>query len=581
MRLYHSRFYLPDPDEYGPKKPRLYGPGPDPQEGLFRNCPPGRTKFISSILHAWRWKNAWLVLGLLWVLAACSLAPAGPKQIEVMLTADGETQQVTVPTGSTVQEAFGVAGISINPKDRSEPPLYAVLLEGETARLIRVEEKLDPPVQEIVPFDHQSVRSESLPEGQKLLSQKGVNGLQEVTVRHVYEDGIEVSSEALPAVVVRAPVPEILVVGIQQVFTPVEIPGRIAYLLGGNVWVMDGNTGVRRPVVKSGDADGRIFSLSSNGEWLLFTRRSEKAGEINTLWVVNVQAGVDQLLDLHAANIIHFAEWAPGSLTLAYSTVEPRSTAPGWQANNDLNTVSIRSSGFVSQSKTELETNSGGVYGWWGLNFNWAPDGRHLAYASPDGLGFYFLGQGLLNPLKRLTPLQTGSDWAWVPGIAWGPDGSVLYVVDHVAPEGTTDPERSQMFDLLAFPQLGGAPIRLASQVGMFAYPTPSPLFHQPSGEDSYQLAYLQAIFPEQSESSAYRLAVMDRDGSNRRVLFPPEHSPGLEPQQVVWSPTPLDDQGAYGLLVIYQGNLWLVNSSDGSARQITGDGLAGRVAWK
>jgi hypothetical protein len=32
---------------------------------------------------------------------------------------------------------------------------------------------------------------------------------------------------------------------------------------------------------------------------------------------------------------------------------------------------------------------------------------------------------------------------------------------------------------------------------------------------------------------------------------------------------------------VIYQGNLWLVDSGDGQAYQVTGDGLVTRIDWK
>ncbi len=93
-------------------------------------------------------------------------------------------------------------------------------------------------------------------------------------------------------------------------------------------------------------------------------------------------------------------------------------------------------------------------------------------------------------------------------------------------------------------------------------------------------MAYLQALFPDQSETSRYRVTVMDRDGSNRRTLFPPEESAGMEPQQYwgVWSPTEMPtaegstlESTGYALAVIYQGNLWLVNTVSGEAFQVTG----------
>jgi hypothetical protein len=129
----------------------------------------------------------------------------------------------------------------------------------------------------------------------------------------------------------------------------------------------------------------------------------------------------------------------------------------------------------------------------------------------------------------EVTPLQTGGDWAWVPGVAWGSDGKVLYTVNH------TSPEDSQLFHLTAIPLDVSAPIELAQEAGMFAYPSVSPSETLQNGEMDYKVAYLRAIFPRQSDTSTYRLVVMDRDGSNQNVLFP--HGNLIKPQQVAWSP--------------------------------------------
>lgn len=114
----------------------------------------------------------------------------------------------------------------------------------------------------------------------------------------------------------------------------------------------------------------------------------------------------------------------------------------------------------------------------------------------------------------------------------------------------------------------------------MFAYPAASP-FQSSSREKQYQVAFLQAIFPEQSETSRYRVVVMDRDGSNRRTIFPANDAPGLEPQTPAWAPDPIDGQSGDFLALIYQGNLWLVDSGNSQAYQVTGDGLVTRIDWK
>jgi hypothetical protein len=476
-----------------------------------------------------------------------------------------------------VQQALQQAGITLGNLDRVEPPSYTLLSDGASVRVVRVREEFVVE-EEVIPFERQVLQSESLPEDQRILVQNGVNGQREITYRLLYEDGIEVSKVAVKAVIVKEPIPEIIMVGIRAPFMPVTIPGRLVYLLGGNAWLMETSTAKRRPLISTGDLDGRIFSLSSDGDWLLYTRRSKQEDEINTLWVADLKQDPPKEYDLGVSNVVHFADWVPGSNSkVVFSTVEPRSAPPGWQANNDLNALSFSPSGWVSNWRTKpvLEANSGGVYGWWGTNFTWAPDGQVLAFARPDSVGLLNYKDGVMTPLLEIVPLRTGEDWAWVPPISWGADGQVLYTVSHAPPED------SQVFDLTAIWLDGGAPIRLYKEVGMFAYPVASPLQAQVSGEQSYQVAFLQASFPRQSDTSPYRLAVIDRDGSNLSLLFPAAGEPGLEPQQVVWSPAALGDEMGYVIAVLYKGNLWFVSAKNGQAQQVTGDGLVRRIAWK
>ncbi len=520
------------------------------------------------------------------LLAACTAPRVTQSEIELRIIVDGGTQAVHAPAGSTVGEVLTAAKITLNPTDRSDPPLYTVATNGAEVRVIRVEEELLID-QVVIPYEQQILRNESLPQGERRLVQPGVNGLQEITTRRVFEDGVEVSNSPLKVLVVEEPVPEIVMVGSQSPYAAIPIPGTLAYLSSGNAWVMEGSTGVRRPVVTTGDLDGRVFRLSPDGEWLLFTRREESEDVINRLWVAPLADDGGGLIDLEVTNVIHFADWSPVSRqTVAYSTVEPRATAPGWQANNDLSIVTFNSNGWISRRTEALEANSGGIYGWWGSQFYWAPDGRRLAYARPDSIGVVDLREEEATSLLEITPLQTNSDWAWVPGLAWGPDGQVLFTVDHAPPEGVVSAEESPFFELKAIPLQGGAPFVMLDEVGMFAYPSPSPLFDREAEVADYQVAYLQAIFPAQSDTSRYHLVVMDRDGSNRRRLFPPEGAPGLEPQAVVWSPDRLPSDAVatdpgFAITVLYQDNLWLIAPESGESWQLTGDNLVSGVDWK
>ena len=508
------------------------------------------------------------------LLAGCVAPEVSQGKIAVNVTADGETIEVEVPAGSTAEDALVAAGIVAGSLDRSVPPVYTVLADGSNVRLIRVVEEFSIE-QVVIPYENQVVRNESLPAGEEYWLQLGKNGAQEITTRLVLEDGEEVSRSVVKSVVVEPAVPQIKMVGVQRPFAPIPIPGRIAYLLDGNAWVMEETTANRRQVVKTGDLDGRVFSLSPDGSWLLFTRREEEEEVINSLWSAKVSDDEGLEVELNVENVVHFADWRPGSiLTIGFSTVEHRLAAPGWQANNEFGLLTFSSSGFVRRLPDILEANSGGLYGWWGMTFDWAADGLGLAYARPDGVGVVDLQTGELIPLLEITPLQTFGDWAWVPGTAWGPDGKILFTQNHLPPA------ESQEFSLVAALLDAGESLEMVPLAGMFAYPAASPLQELPSGEGSYQVAYLQALFPAQSETSRYQLMVMDRDGSNRQLLFPKEGA-GLEPQQVVWSPEPMDGQTGYALAVLHQDNLWLVDASGGAAWQITGDALTSRVDWK
>ncbi len=527
------------------------------------------------------WWLPLLMMGLL-ALGGCR-APqrTSTQQATVTILADGQRQEVQVALGSTVAEALQAAGLTLGPLDRTEPPDYTLVGGDLEVRVIRVREAFHVE-QEVIPFERRVLRNEGLPAGETRLLQAGVNGLREVTYRQVFEDGVEVANQPVKTVVVKKAQPEIVMVGVQAPFLPRKIPGRLAYLAAGNAWVMEENTGQRRPVVTTGDLDGRVFALSPDRRWLLFTRQAEEKDALNTLWVADLDADPPQLISLGVGNIAHFAAFAPySSLTVYYSTVEPRPGPPGWQANNDLRMVTFSASGWVSEPRLVVEANAGGVYGWWGTTFAWSPQGGRLAFARADAVGVVDLDEGTLEPWLNLPPYQTHADWAWVPGVGWSPDGAVLFAVTHGLPGAKDTPESAPDFHLVALPTALGWPVVLAHDVGMFAYPRPSPWQKAPKGQSDYWVAYLQASFPQQSDTSRYRLMVMDRDGSNRREVFPPEGGLGLEPQPVVWSPEPVPEFESLALAVIYQGNLYLVSAQDGTFQQLTGDGLITAVDWR
>lgn len=72
-----------------------------------------------------------------------------------------------------------------------------------------------------------------------------------------------------------------------------------------------------------------------------------------------------------------------------------------------------------------------------------------------------------------------------------------------------------------------------------------------------------------------------DRDGSNRKVLFTGEGVNSSGPQHLTWSAASVDSARNNGTALVYNGNIWLIDSGTGIARQATGDGLTSLVDWR
>lgn len=531
---------------------------------------------LFGLTHAWLLSILFVIASL--TLTACagnSLATA--ESVSVTIQDPQQTIQVKVPAGSNVQAALEAAKIALNELDRVDPPTYTVIDAPQVIHIIRVTEEFEVE-EKVIPFDHQTVRNESLPQGEQRLAQPGINGVQQLTYRSVLENGIVTSRSLFNTTTILEPQAEIIMIGVQTPFRPLPIPGKLIYLSGGNAWLMEEDTGNRVPLVTTADLDGHILSLSDDGSRLLFSRMTEEGSEaINSLWVLNLSSNQTEPLPLDIENVIHFADWEPGSSSrIYYSTVEPRSAAPGWQANNDLVMAAVGTDGLILDRKIIVGPNSGGIYGWWGASFLWSPDGSQLAYARPDSAGLVDFENGEYYPLIDIIPFQTVADWAWVPGITWSADSQFLYVITHDKAPGLSNNETSPVFNLTSVSIITGQEIPLIQQVGMFSHPQFSPAYQ----DEPLRLAYLEAIFPEQSDSSRYRLLTIDQDGSNRELIFPPDGSVGLEPQSIVWAPAFTEGQPRY-IAFIYQGNIWLIDPKTAQAQQVTGDGLVSRIDWQ
>ncbi|MFQ5887055.1 MAG: G5 domain-containing protein, partial [Anaerolineae bacterium] len=313
------------------------------------------------------WKCRVVVSLLLLVLAACSV----PKSVTIEV--DGKSRVVETEA-ETVRQVLSEAEVALGDLDRVGPDLWESVQEGMEIRVIRVQEESEVEVQE-VPFERRVIKDEALGVGESRLMHKGEEGEEEVVYLVTYEDGEEVARKVVARRVVLEPVPEVELAGAKGLLPSIPISGTIAYITYGNAWVMRHESGQKRPLTVSGDLDGRVFALSPDGTRLLFTRSIASSSALNSLWMVSTVVVGDEPQPLGIEEV-RYAEWSSDGNKIAYSTAEKTQGAPGWKARNDLWIASLE-----DEKEEVLPPSSGGIYGWWGTNFAWSPDGSLFAYA--------------------------------------------------------------------------------------------------------------------------------------------------------------------------------------------------------
>ncbi len=489
-----------------------------------------------------------------------------PQQL--FIEVDHGRQAITTEA-ATVRDALDAAGVSLGSLDRVSPDLYVETEPGMVIVVTRVEEQLET-TRELVPFERKTVTNEALPAGETRLIQLGVNGEDEITYRITLEDGVEVERTQFSRVPVIEPVDEIIAVGAQDQLEPVPVEGTIAYLSAGNAWLIRDISTARRPLTTEGDLDSRVFELSPDGRWLLYSRRLEGDVEtpINQLWMVNTTIVGEKPISTPIQGVL-YAEWSPSGDQIAYSTAERTPSTPGWRANNDLwlaRPGDILADSHENITATQIiSPSTAGVYSWWGTTFEWSPDGRKIAYARPDQIGVVDIISQTTVALADFTAYQTYSEWVWVPSLAWSPDSRYLASTIHGSPVNNESPQDSLVFDLWFYAADGSVKALVADQVGMWSAPA--------WGPDG--VVHGQAVNPLRSVDSRYALFLRDRDGSNPRQLFPVAEEPGVEaPPQIAWSPN------GKKFIFVYNGNLYLADVEGVSPRQLTSNNQSGQPRW-
>jgi uncharacterized protein YabE (DUF348 family) len=178
--------------------------------------------------------------------------------ISVTISDANDTTTIQAAPGITIDQVLREQKVNLNPLDRVDPPLTTTVVGGELILITRVTEEFSVS-ESVVAFEQQTVKNESLAEGQTLLIQPGVNGLKQSTHRILRENGVETSRTLVKEEIIQPAKPEIVMIGVQSPFSALDINGGIAYISSANAWIMNSNTGNRRVVASTGDLDGRVF----------------------------------------------------------------------------------------------------------------------------------------------------------------------------------------------------------------------------------------------------------------------------------------------------------------------------------
>lgn len=517
------------------------------------------------------------VLFLFSLLAAC--APT-PKRVVVL--ADGN-RYVLETTTATVQEVLSEQGITLGDHDKVDPPPFSEVGLSTTITVTRVTFKTETTTRPL-PFTRQLVRDETYPQNQIRVVQLGANGTVAITSTITYENGNEIARRESGRRIVTQPKDEILAIGTQGSLRSVALSlGTIVYLAHGNAFVMRQSSGDKRALTTTSDLDGRVFSLSLDGRYLVFSRAAdETTGALNSLWIVDtlVLGETPRPLPINDALAAHLA---PDARALAYSTGEKTSGAPGWKARNDLWLLPL-TPGETPAAKTAQPIwlpSMPAPYGWWGAQFAFAPDSRALGYAFPNEIGVIEL-TGRAVPianapaprrvLKKFAPFRSPADWVWVPQVTWSSDSRFVVTTIHAPLANPDVASDDPTFEVWALARDATVNASLAKQTGMWA----KPIWSLPDARGESRIAFGVALVPSNSERSRYALVVMDRAGGSKRQIFPPSQSPdeGLTTMQIAWSPD------ARQLLAVRDNDLWLYDFASTKWSQLTANGASAKPQW-
>jgi hypothetical protein len=534
-------------------------------------------------------KLYWLMVCLFgaMLLAGCQNKAAQSGDFKITVDADGERLTYRYSKRVSVGQFLEEIGVILGENDEVNPLIQTQVRDGMVITVTRVVERQDCE-NEPLPYETERRPTQNLPPNQEQIIQTGENGTVQVCYRIVERNGVPGTPVEINRIPIKAPRNEIIYVGSEPPDTLLPIEGVLTYISSGQAWIIEGNTANRNPLTEAGYLDGRVFDLSADGRQLLYTSRTPDESDpdfSNELWVIlDTSASFPRSIQLVPEDV-RVAQWVRPN-TISYSTANPTTDGAGWRAYNDLYLIQLDpETGAMLPGTFEevISANALGSYAYWGRRLLWSPDGEQLAWANADSLGLVDLETGDFNTLmtfKEYAPLLERFQGAsvWIPTLSWSADGHLVTTM-HGDPYADEAPEDSIVFDLAVLDVNTDLQIKnFIPQVGIWSNPAYSPVVEDADGNPTYSIAYFKARSPLNSPGTEYDLWVVDRDGSNARLVFPGPDRAGLrspDPEDgIAWGPR------ARQIALIYQKDLWIVDLTSGQAVQITSDGQASRPRW-
>lgn len=279
-----------------------------------------------------------------------------------------------------------------------------------------------------------------------------------------------------------------------QIEPTTEIPKSTPDLLrvaaadsNGNLVVWEEGRG-ESIIINSGDVSQ--VSLSSDGEWIAFTRSSADGIDIS-LWAVRFDGSEEKLLVSHAnfmAMPLHpditadftvltvspfMVKFIPGTYTLAFMTV-PRFEGAGFMDNKDLYYMDV----LTGDRLSILAPGQGG-------QFYFSPDGNQMALVTPERIDLMNTdGSDRRYGVVTYPFVYTYSEYAYHAVPIWSQDSSYLMVA--IPPQDPLGDATAQVNIYHVFTD--GTPASLLSSV------TVSPLENASLAPDLSHFAFKQQI---------------------------------------------------------------------------------------